>query len=289
MGLGKFIWRRIRSKLPAIGEAAIAPSVAQAIIEQQIRSIHAEMRSLTPENPALHGFKVYSQVDEDGILEHIFERIGVGRQTFVEIGCGNGSENNTHYLLLKGWRGVWIDGSPRNIKHILDHVPRDSARLLVERMFITRENIREAVEKWLHRLGGELDLLSLDIDGNDAAVLEQALTAAKPRVLLVEYNAKFPPPLRVSVAYKPDHAWERDDYYGSSLQVFVDLLKQDYVLVSCSVSGANAFFVRKDLASTFAHYETRLVYMPARHHLIHRISGGSPSLKHLKNTLAGAS
>ena len=54
---------------------------------------------------ARHGFKVYSQNDEDGIIEHIFREVGVKSRHFVEIGVGNGLTNNTLYLLLKGWTG----------------------------------------------------------------------------------------------------------------------------------------------------------------------------------------
>jgi hypothetical protein len=228
---------------------------------------------------------VFSQVDEDGIIEAIFERLGFG-STFVELGCGNGSENNTHYLALKGWRGVWVDGSPDNIGHIAASVPLDSPRLLVEQMFITKDNISAAMQRWIERLGGSLDLLSLDIDGNDAVVLDRILTVTEPAVLVVEYNGKFPPPLKLSVAYDPSHAWAGDDYYGSSLQVFVDQLQGRYRLVSCGLSGANAYFVRQDLAAGFAELPVACLYMPARHHLIQRRGAAKASLRHLRNVLS---
>jgi hypothetical protein len=287
MGIKRILWRRVRQALAVIGEAFAAPSVKQALIDQEIRSLTGDVRERTPDNPALHGFKVYSQVDEDGIIEHLFSRIGEGGRGFVELGCGNGSENNTHYLVLKGWRGVWVDGGPANIGAIAASVPLDSPRLLVQQMFITKDNIGAAVRSWLERLGGEIDLLSLDIDGNDAAVLSEILAVTAPRVLVLEYNGKFPPPLKLSVAYDPAHTWGGDDYYGSSLQVFVDQLDDRYVLVSCGLSGANAYFVRSDFAHRFTRYSTRDLYMPARHHLIQRRGGGLPSLKHLRNALAG--
>jgi hypothetical protein len=286
MGFKKSIWRRVRNALPVIGEAFAAPSVKQALIDQEIRALLADLRERTPDNPVLHGFKVFSQVDEDGIIEHLFERLGEGQRSFVELGCGNGSENNTHYLALKGWRGVWVDGSPVNIGHIGASVPLDSPKLLVQQMFITRDNIAHAMAGWLPRLGGGIDLLSLDIDGNDAAVLEEILKVVSPRVLVVEYNGKFPPPLKLSVAYNAEHAWAGDDYYGSSLQVFVDQLAGRYVLVSCGLSGANAYLVRADLANSFTAYPTRQLYLPARHHLIQRRGAALPSLKHLRNVLA---
>lgn len=285
MSIKKRIWRRVRNVLPIIGEALAAPSVKQSLIDREIRDLLADVRVRTPDNPALWGFKVYSQVDEDGIIEHIFSRIGDGDRTFVEIGCGNGSENNTHYLALKGWRGVWIDGSDVNIGHIGSAVPLNSAGLLVQQMFVTRENASPAARDWMTRLGGSPDLLSLDIDGNDAEVLTELLKVISPRVLVLEYNGKFPPPLRLSVAYDPAHWWQGDDYYGSSLQVFVDQLQGTYTLVCCNLTGANAFLVRNDLADRFASYPVGLLYMPARHHLIQRRGAAVASLKFLRNVL----
>ena len=63
-----------------------------------------------------YGFKAYSQNDEDGIIQEIFNRIGVTNKTFVEFGAYDGLENNTTYLLMKGWRGLWIDGDPKKMK-----------------------------------------------------------------------------------------------------------------------------------------------------------------------------
>lgn len=280
------LWRRLRNILPVIGEAFAAPSVKQSLIDQEIRALKADLRDRTPDNPALGGFKVFSQVDEDGIIEVIFARIGTGQRTFVELGCGNGSENNTHYLALQGWKGVWVDGGSENIGLISGSIPLETPSLLVQQMFITRDNIAQAMGLWLARLGGVIDLLSLDIDGNDAAVLERILTVAKPRVLVVEYNGKFPPPLKLSVAYNPTHGWQGDDYYGSSLQVFVDQLEGQYRLVSCGLSGANAYFVRIDLAGAFASYTTQQLFMAARHHLIQRRGAANASLKFLRNLVA---
>lgn len=286
MKLRRKLWRQFRRYLPVIGEAFAAPSVKQALIDQEIRALHSDIRSRTPDNPVLSGFKVYSQVDEDGIIENIFHRLNDGQKCFIELGCGNGSENNTHYLALKGWKGVWVDGSSENIGNIFNFVSHDSASLLVQQMFITRDNVADAMRNWVNRLGGNVDLLSLDIDGNDAAVLEQILNVNEPRVLVVEYNGKFPPPLKLSVAYNPTHGWEGDDYYGSSLQVFVDLLQGRYQLVCCGLSGANAYFVRSDLTTAFTPYPTSQLFMAARHHLIQRRGAADASLKFLRNLVS---
>ncbi len=53
----------------------------------------------------------WSQNYEDGMIAEIFRRIGATQKTFLEIGVGDGSENNTTALLSAGWNGWWIDGS----------------------------------------------------------------------------------------------------------------------------------------------------------------------------------
>ena len=54
----------------------------------------------------LSGYSVYSQGDEDGILDEILRRLGITYGTFLEIGVGDGLQNNTAYLLAKGWNGA---------------------------------------------------------------------------------------------------------------------------------------------------------------------------------------
>jgi len=63
-------------------------------------------------------FRSFSQNGEDGILLYIFSLIGTTNKKAVEIGCGNGLENNTANLIINhGWRGLLIDGDAKNIAH----------------------------------------------------------------------------------------------------------------------------------------------------------------------------
>jgi hypothetical protein len=284
MGLRKKIWSNARKYLPVFGEQFASPAMKQALIDGEIRATLAAASKKLPKSPMLAGGKVFSQVDEDGIIQDICRKLKIANGNFIELGCGKGTENNSHNLLLLGWSGIWIDGSSANIGHILQHVPADTKRLLVQQLFITADNIEAEAANWKRRFENKIDLLSIDIDGNDALILGKILTEIQPKILVVEYNGKFPPPIRVAVKYNPTHQWQGDDYYGASLQVFVDLLT-DYQLVSCNVSGANAFFVKKSLAKAFAKYSVEDQFMPARNHLVQKQVGGPASLSFLKNIL----
>ena len=191
--------------------------------------------------------KVYSQNGEDGIIEEIFNRIGITNKYFVEFGVGNGLENNTVYLLIKGWKGYWIEGSPNFCKRIEkdfhDHIQQQQLQL--KQAFITAENIENLFAE--AKVPQELDLLSIDIDGNDYWVWK-AIDNYRPRVVIVEYNALYPPNTNWIMKYNPNHSWKYDSYFGASLSSLENLATlKGYKLVACCFSGINAFFVREDL------------------------------------------
>jgi len=81
------------------------------------------------------------------------------------VGVGDGSENNTAFLLSQGWTGFWFDGSSAFIRALenREDLQKDCLKYLVA--FATRENISALFEQ----LGvpKEFDLLSLDIDQNN--------------------------------------------------------------------------------------------------------------------------
>lgn len=263
----------------------------QYLINSEINEILAQVKKLDEKALIIYGRKVYSQCDEDGIIEEIFNRIGTTDKTFIEIGCGQGLENNTHYLLLKGWKGVWIDGSNENIRFIknqLGYRGDKNKKLSITQTYVDRDNINQILKENLVQIAHEgttVDFLSMDIDGNDLEVLRH-INAVSPRVICVEYNAKFPPSLCETINYDPAHRWQGDDYQGSSLAaIHLVMESHGYTLVSCSIAGTNAFFVRNEDIGPINILPLEKLYMPARYHLCHKDSGLPASLKFLRKKL----
>ncbi len=223
----------------------------------------AKPRYADPKRLSRYGFKVYSQCDEDGILQEIFSRIGTTNRDFVEFGVQNGVECNTAKLLIEGWRGLWLEGvgpAAAEIRRSFESFLK-SGHLKVKDAIVTAENIDALLQE--HGVGGEIDLLSIDIDFNDYWVWK-AITAVKPRVVVIEYNATLRPPMSFTVPYDPMRQWDGTNYAGASLEALVRLGREKgYRLVGCSFSGANAFFVRQDIgrdrflepATAEEHYE----------------------------------
>src|SRR5262249_32165402 len=119
------------------------------------------------------GFKVYSQSDEDGIIEQIFQRLNTTKGRFCEIGVANGLESNTLYLIHKGWRGSWIEGNIKERDKIENKFASliGNGRLRAHFELATAENINDLFEK-VSFDSKELDFLSIDIDGNDIYLME---------------------------------------------------------------------------------------------------------------------
>jgi hypothetical protein len=219
------------------------------LIDASVRDSRRAKALLNP-NPLLHfGEKYFSQNDEDGILLEICRRVDLKNARFIELGVGNGLENNSLILLMSGWRGAWLGG-----EDLAFQVPPDTKRLVFNKAWITVENVHQLYVDSSKRLGVEsFDLLSIDLDGNDLYVLRELLgRQIRPSIVVVEYNGKFPSPIRFSIDYDPQHKFNDTDYCGASLQSFIDLLTASgYLLVGCNITGLNAFFVERKFADLF--------------------------------------
>jgi hypothetical protein len=246
-----------------------ATQVAQ--LQEYCGTLLASARMADEKRVLKFGYRVYSQSDEDGIIHEIFRRIGAGNKTFIEIGTGDGLENNSLFLLIQGWRGLWVEGSTRKVAAAKKNVGSLSANgnLRIEESFVTAEDIDDIVRR--RTFSSEIDLLSVDIDGNDYYVL-QAIRSVSPRMIVAEYNAKFPPDVPWVMEYNKAHRWDGTDYFGASLKALEILLRErGYSLVGCNLLGCNAFFVRSDLVSepTFCSpFTAENHYEPPRYFLL---------------------
>ena len=217
-----------------------------------------------------YGFKGNSQFDEDGMIQEIFKRISVTHKTFIEFGAGGAEcENNSIYLLKKGWKGLWIEGNKDkcNLLKQKFNGPLSDKRITIVNTIINKTNVNTIFKN--NGFTGEIDLLSVDVDGNDYWIWK-AINIVNPRVVIMEYNAKYAPPMEWIMAYNENHKFDKTDYMGVSIASLVKLgNKKGYKLVGCTLSGANAFFVRNDLiGDKFCKpFTAENHYHPARYYL----------------------
>lgn len=243
------ILRELAAMRESLQRLETASATQTALLQHQFLSwqLLANPRYQDPRRLNRFEHQVYSQNGEDGIIAEIFRRIGPGTRRFVEIGVGDGMENNTTHLLMQGWQGGWVEGSPASSARIRQSFATQLAagQLRFKEAFVTAANVSALVREVSP--GSELDLLSIDVDRNTWFIWE-ALAAFKARAVVVEYNSLFPPAQDWKVEYAADKTWNGTAHFGASLKAYEELgRKLGYALVGCEFFGANAFFVRSDL------------------------------------------
>jgi hypothetical protein len=190
-------------------------------------------------------FHYRSQNEEDGLLLALFKRIGMTDRRCVEIGCGLNGGNSGFLVQECGWSGLMVDADRHKIDTIKERFAGHA--VVASKHRITVENINDVLQ--VHGFTGEIDFLSLDIDGNDYWIWE-ALTACSPRVVAIEYNWLFGPERAVTIPYDPLFRLSESAtraYRGASLAALTQLSQhKGYRLVASE--RVNAFFLRNDVA-----------------------------------------
>jgi len=223
-----------------------------------VRRLYLDGMSLpAPYDLLSQRFGYLSQNEEDGLLLALFKRIGTTDRRFVEIGCGMNGGNSGFLAQECGWRGLMVDAKTASIEKVTVRFKGHPVQTVKQR--VTREGVNVLLEKF--GFTGEIDLLSIDIDGMDYWVWE-AMTACSPRVVAVEYNWLFGAERAVTIPYSSEFdlgAIGNRGYRGASLAALAHLGRsKGYRLVA--TERVNAFFVRNDLAPEMREIEVARGY-----------------------------
>jgi hypothetical protein len=215
-------------------------------------------------------FRVNSQWGQDGIIDWLIERAEIPStaQTFIELGVEDYRQCNTRFLLQnRNWRGLILDGNPAVIAAVKSDGLGWRYDLTARAAFITRENINDLISG--SGFGGEIGLLSIDIDGNDYWVWE-ALHTVRPIICICEYNAVFgdvhPICTQYDQHFNRTKAHASNLYFGASIAALRSLAaKKGYRFVGTNSAGNDAFFVREDYACRFVENSLRSIRsLPSR-------------------------
>jgi hypothetical protein len=205
-------------------------------------------------------FRNHSQNGEDGILHYIFSVIGSTNRYVVEMCAGDGRECNAANLIINhGWHALLCDGSEQNIRIANDFywTHPDTRRIppAICQVWLTAENVNEVLARY--GFDRDIDLLSIDVDGNDYW-LWKAISCANPRVVVIEVQAGWLADACVTVPYDPAFCMRKlvdpvqnveVDYCGASLPAMIRLGREKgYRLVGANRYGFNAIFLRDDIA-----------------------------------------
>jgi hypothetical protein len=215
---------------------------------------------LTPaEMPSFRdvGFKVFSQFEEDGILLYIFSIIGTTNKRVVEICAGDGTECMAANLIINhGWDALLFDGDAELTARGIHFYSNNQSTWLHPPVFkqawLTRENVNQLITE--NGFEGDIDLLSLDIDGNDYYIME-SINVIRPRVIICETQNVVPGDHALTIPYSPDFNRKKDlhpDFMGVSLLAMKKLLsKKGYRLIGSHRFGFNAIFMLNEVGTDY--------------------------------------
>jgi hypothetical protein len=205
------------------------------------------------------GFRCYSQFEEDGIILYMLTMIGVKAGTVVEMCCGTGNEcMATNLILNHGYSGFLFDGSAENIAAAASFFASKKDCLLLKpklkTSWITVENVNQLLID--SSCPKDVDLFSLDIDGNDYWVWE-AIDEIRPKICCFETSDYIPSDRSLTIPYDPNFdCWSQPpallDFRSVSLAAMVKLSKRKgYRLIGSHRHGFNVFFMRNDIGTDF--------------------------------------
>ena len=232
-------------------------NVNSGVSQSILKSLYRNETRLNCIPLSTYGFSNFSQFEEDGILLYIFARIGETNRIVLELGAGSGRECMASNLIINhNWSGFLVDSSEKNKNLAFKFFTGFNNSGIFQPKFLVRwitvDNVNDICEEF--KLEGEIDLLSIDIDGNDYWVLE-ALTKVSPRVIVLEVQNAIPAAESVSRPYMAEfdlHNYSGVErlFRGASISAFNHLLEiRGYCLVGQNHNGINAFFVKKDIAA----------------------------------------
>ncbi|WP_051568705.1 hypothetical protein [Crocinitomix catalasitica] len=198
------------------------------------------------------GFRVFSQFEEDGKILYILALIGMQNKTFLEIGSDDGINSNCANLALNfGYDGLFLDGNPRSIERGKYFYAKYPHPWLPAPKFTCAKVLAENINQLVADAGfsGDIDVMSIDIDGNDYWVWK-ALTQVSPNVVIIETHIEFGM-RNIVVPYDPAYFYpgKHPVYHGASPIAMVNLARlKGYRLVGANDLGFNFIFVKNGLA-----------------------------------------
>jgi hypothetical protein len=177
---------------------------------------------------------VYSQHEQDGILEKLFSHLPTENSPpfCVEFGFSStsltGNSNSANLILNHGWQSVLLDGGNENLE------------INLHKSFITSKNICNLLKK--HNVPKNLEYLSVDIDSTDIWILMSILEVYRPLVITIEYNSQFPFNQAITFPDDPEEFWEEDSVYGCSVGA-IKLLAEHHNYKIVYVGGTDVYLV----------------------------------------------
>ncbi len=183
-------------------------------------------------------FNKYTSTGNDGIIEHIFNKLNIKEGMFVEFGAWDGIKNsNCRKLYEEGWNGIFIEPDKYKYRNLKKNYKNDKRVICINiKIKDSGKNVFDNVVG-LHIGNRNIDFCSIDIDGLDLEVFE-TFEKHFPTVICIEGGQMLHPyyrRIKKSIA---------KNNIQQSLSVMVQSFEKKGYKVLCSYQ--DSFFVKKE-------------------------------------------
>ena len=200
-------------------------------------------------NTTAKGMRVFSQWNQDGVLQLIFAKVGTTNRFFAEFGFGYEGRNvtakvmdsagaglNTRLLARTGWTGRYFDAVI------------SAPEFNITQAVLTSENIGEEFSKV--SIPRDVDYVSIDVDSFDLWLMRGLFESGfRPRVISSEFNSNFAANVKTTF-YNRWQPWMGRKLFGASAGG-VNHVAEKYGYRAVHVMHAgDIFFVRKDVLAS---------------------------------------
>jgi hypothetical protein len=232
-------------------------------------------------------FKVFSQYEDDGIIQFLIKKTSITDQEkkFIEFGAQNYEECNTKFLLINNyWEGLAIEGNENHVKKIFKKDIVWKYNLKVAHSWITTSNVNKIFKE--NDFYENIGLLSIDIDGNDYWVWN-SVSIINPVIVVIEWNSVFGFKKEITTPYNDNFDRFRYHHSGLCWGASISALKRlgnqkGYIMVGSNSAGNNLYFVRKDRAADLKDLTNEESYIKAIFSDSRDINNNLNYLKNLK-------
>ena len=201
------------------------------------------------------------QFGEDGVINEIFRRIKTKNKICIEFGAWDGIHfSNTWSLWCEqDWRALLIEGDEIKYRTLVKNTAAfPKVTPVLAYVMPAGENSLDSIAE-RSECPADIDLLSIDIDGDDYYILE-GLEKLNPRLTIIEYNPTIPP--HVELVQQPG------GYFGASALAILKLArKKNLKLVH--MTDTNMFLLNEEAFATSGLTEEPLEKLFVYRHLVY--------------------
>lgn len=200
------------------------------------------LQGIMPINLLDYRKDIYSQAGQDGIIEYIFNVLGIQKGHFVEFGAGDGVYwSNCRKLFDEGWSGVFIECDRKKFSELKRNYFNNKHVLCINNKVEIKgqNNFDRIMSKYA--VDKPITFLSIDVDGIDLEIFE-TIEKNLPLVVCIEggqgaypFDPRMPPYCTVNI--------------GQSLNVIHNVAKKKGYEIICTFQ--DTFLIQKHLLCNF--------------------------------------